>query len=45
MARYHREQIAVIGPDDTDGFVSEVALSQGAIGEEIASFFDVEIGL
>ena len=44
-ARYRCERIAVTGPDDMDGFVSEAALSQGAIGEEIASFFDVEIGL
>jgi uncharacterized membrane protein YjgN (DUF898 family) len=45
MARYHREQIAVTGPVEMNGFVSEAALSQGAIGEEIASFFDVDIGL
>jgi uncharacterized membrane protein YjgN (DUF898 family) len=45
LARYRSEQTAVNGPNEMDGFVSEAALGQGAIGEEIASFFDVDIGL
>jgi uncharacterized membrane protein YjgN (DUF898 family) len=45
VARYHAERLAVTGPDDMDGFMSELVAGQGAIGEEIASFFDIDIGL
>jgi uncharacterized membrane protein YjgN (DUF898 family) len=45
LARYRAEHLAITGPDDTAGFVSELVASQGAIGEEVASFFDVDIGL
>lgn len=45
VARYRCEHIAVTGPAEVDNFVSETALAQGAIGEEIASFFDIDIGL
>ena len=45
LARYRCQQIAITGPADMDGFMSEVMTGQGAVGEEIASFFDVDIGL
>jgi uncharacterized membrane protein YjgN (DUF898 family) len=45
IARYRCEHIAVTGPAETDDFVSDAASRQGAIGEEIASFFDIDIGL
>ncbi|HZQ39421.1 MAG TPA: YjgN family protein [Rhizomicrobium sp.] len=45
IARYRCEHFAVSGPDEMDNFVSESALAKGAIGEEVASFFDVDIGL
>jgi uncharacterized membrane protein YjgN (DUF898 family) len=45
LARYRSQQIAITGPADMDGFMSEVTAGQGAVGEEIASFFDIDIGL
>ena len=45
VARYHAERLAVTGPEDMDGFMSDLVARQGAIGEEIASFFDIDIGL
>lgn len=44
-ARYRCEHIAITGPAVMEDFVSEAAVSQGAIGEEIAGFFDFDIGL
>jgi uncharacterized membrane protein YjgN (DUF898 family) len=44
-ARYRCEHIAITGPAATEDFMSEVAVSTGAIGEEIAGFFDFDIGL
>ena len=45
MARYTASCLAVTGPADMDGFTSELVAGQGAIGEEIASFFDVDVSL
>jgi uncharacterized membrane protein YjgN (DUF898 family) len=45
VARYHAERLAVSGPADMDDFMSDLVGGQGAIGEEIASFFDIDIGL
>ncbi|HTC83480.1 MAG TPA: YjgN family protein [Rhizomicrobium sp.] len=45
VARYRVERLAVTGPQDMDGFMSDLVTGQGAIGEEIASFFDIDIGL
>ena len=45
IAEYRAEHLAVTGPGEMDGFLSDLVGSQGAIGEEIASFFDVDIGL
>jgi uncharacterized membrane protein YjgN (DUF898 family) len=45
IARYRCKQLAVAGPDEMDNFVSESVPAQGAIGEEIATFFDLDIGL
>jgi uncharacterized membrane protein YjgN (DUF898 family) len=45
IARYRCEHVAVTGPAEMDDFVSENVPAQGAIGEEVASFFDIDIGL
>ncbi|HEX4635874.1 MAG TPA: YjgN family protein [Rhizomicrobium sp.] len=45
VARYWVEQLAVTGPQEMDEFMSDVVSGQGAIGEEVASFFDIDIGL
>ena len=45
LAQYRTENLAVTGPGELDGFMSELTASKSAIGEEIASFFDVDIGL
>jgi uncharacterized membrane protein YjgN (DUF898 family) len=44
-ARYTVSCLAVTGPADMDSFTSELVAGQGAIGEEIASFFDVDVSL
>ena len=43
--RYVVQRIAVSGPSDLQGFVSTAASQQGAIGEEVAGFFDIDFGL
>lgn len=43
VVQYIASNLAVRGPDAGD-FSSELVATQGAIGEEIASFFDVDIG-
>ena len=45
VSRYRAEHLAVTGPSDLDGFMSSMMAQQGAIGEEVASFFDIDIGL
>lgn len=45
MAKYVTAKLAVTGSADTDAFTSELVGGQGAIGEEIAGFFDVDVGL
>ena len=45
VARYRAEHMAVTGPADMDEFMSSLVTGQGAIGEEVASFFDIDIGL
>jgi uncharacterized membrane protein YjgN (DUF898 family) len=45
MAKYLSAHLAVTGSADMEGFTSELVAGQGAIGEEIANFFDVDIGL
>ena len=44
-ARYIAERITVIGPADIDAFQSLPVPAGNAIGEEVASFFDVDFGL
>lgn len=44
-ARYMAECITVIGPADIDAFQSLPVPSGNAIGEEVASFFDIDFGL
>lgn len=43
-ARYVAEHLAVTGAADIGDLTSELVSGQGAIGEEVASFFDVDIG-
>jgi uncharacterized membrane protein YjgN (DUF898 family) len=45
VARYRAENISITGPADMDGFQSEFGAGPGAIGEEVASLFDIDIGL
>jgi uncharacterized membrane protein YjgN (DUF898 family) len=43
--RYMADHLAVSGTVNLDDFTGAMAGSQGAIGEEVASFFDIDIGL
>ena len=43
--RYTAEHIAMIGTPNMDDFIGAGPSSQGVIGEEVASFFDIDIGL
>jgi uncharacterized membrane protein YjgN (DUF898 family) len=45
VAKYVTSCLAVTGSADMDGFTSELVGGQGAIGEEVANFFDVDLGL
>jgi uncharacterized membrane protein YjgN (DUF898 family) len=45
MTRYEISRFAVLAASDLDEFTSEAIATQGAIGEEIASFFDLGISL
>jgi uncharacterized membrane protein YjgN (DUF898 family) len=42
---YVTAHLAVTGATDPADFTSELVAGQGAVGEEIANFFDVDIGL
>lgn len=44
-ARYMASCIAVVGPADIDNFASGPIAAGSAVGEEIASFFDIDFGL
>lgn len=45
IARYRRSRTGIVIAGDLDGFTADVAASQSAVGEEIASFFDFDFGL
>jgi uncharacterized membrane protein YjgN (DUF898 family) len=45
QVRYTAGHMALTGADDGDGFTSSPAGARGAIGEEVASFFDIDFGL
>src|SRR5262249_30265511 len=45
LARYRPSKTAIVPATALEEFVSEAASSAGVIGEEIASFFDIDIGL
>lgn len=45
QTRYTVDHLAISGPSDLDGFVSAAGSQQGAIGEEVAGFFDIDFGL
>ena len=42
---YLVENIAVTGGDGIEEFTSDLVSGQGAVGEEVANFFDVDVGL
>jgi uncharacterized membrane protein YjgN (DUF898 family) len=44
-AKYLSSQIAICGAADLEGITSDLFVGQGAIGEEVANFFDVDLGL
>jgi uncharacterized membrane protein YjgN (DUF898 family) len=43
--RYTAAHIAIIGTPNMDDFTGTLTGSQGVIGEEVASFFDLDLGL
>jgi uncharacterized membrane protein YjgN (DUF898 family) len=45
LTRYVAGQIAVTGPRSVDGFIDSAPRQAGAIGEEVASFFDFDFSL
>lgn len=45
QTRYTVSHLAITGPADMEGFASSLASGQGAVGEEIASFFDIDFSL
>jgi uncharacterized membrane protein YjgN (DUF898 family) len=45
QTRYMAGRIAISGPEDMSDFVSNVSGAPGAVGEEIAGFFDIDFGL
>jgi uncharacterized membrane protein YjgN (DUF898 family) len=45
QARYVAAHIAVIGPPDTNQYIGSYARADGAIGEEVAGFFDFDFSL
>ena len=44
-AKYLTSQIAICGAADLEGITSDLFAEQGAVGEEVANFFDVDLGL
>jgi len=45
MTRYMVENVTILADSDFESFTSEVFAPQSAVGEEIAGFFDFDIGL
>jgi uncharacterized membrane protein YjgN (DUF898 family) len=45
LARYRRKKLTIITATNLDEFTSEAIATQGAVGEEIAGFFDLGFGL
>jgi uncharacterized membrane protein YjgN (DUF898 family) len=45
QTRYVASHIALTGDDDAEGFTATAVDQRGAIGEEVASFFDIDFGL
>jgi uncharacterized membrane protein YjgN (DUF898 family) len=43
--RYTVDHLAMIGTEDPGLFIANSGAQQGAVGEEIASFFDIDFGL
>ena len=45
VARYMADHLGLLAASDLNEFTSESFAAQSAIGEEIAGFFDYDIGL
>jgi uncharacterized membrane protein YjgN (DUF898 family) len=45
LARYQAEHMAIAGSGDIETFTATAGPSPSAIGEEVASFFDIDFGL
>ncbi len=45
MTRYRLSQLKLLAADDLDGFVAKEQQAVAAAGEEIADFFDFDVGL
>jgi uncharacterized membrane protein YjgN (DUF898 family) len=45
LARYHAKRMALLATSDLSEFTSELVEGQSAIGEQIGSVFDVDLGL
>jgi uncharacterized membrane protein YjgN (DUF898 family) len=45
QTRYITERLAITGPANLNGYTSTAASQSGAIGEEVAGFFDIDFGL
>jgi uncharacterized membrane protein YjgN (DUF898 family) len=45
MARYRATQLVALVPEDLSGFVADSAVTEGAIGAEVADSFDVGVGI
>ena len=45
MARYRATQLMAMVPEDMSGFLADSAVTEGAIGAEVADSFDVGVGL
>ncbi len=45
MARYMMGKLTLYARTGLDAYMSELTAEQSAIGEEVAGFFDIDIGL
>ena len=45
VARYRANKMTLFGREGLDAYMAQLASEQSAIGEEVASFFDIDIGL
>jgi uncharacterized membrane protein YjgN (DUF898 family) len=45
VARYTANKMTLFGREGLDAYMAQLSSEQSAIGEEVASFFDIDIGL